>query len=62
MHLTGRPRFLARVFAVVDVFDALSLDRPYRPAWSREAVYEYIREQAGRHFDPAVVKAFLEMQ
>jgi PAS domain S-box-containing protein/putative nucleotidyltransferase with HDIG domain len=54
--------FAARVFAVVDVFDALSLDRPYRPAWSREAVLEYIREQAGRHFDPAIVKPFLEMQ
>ena len=54
--------FAARVFAVVDVFDGLSLDRPYRSAWSREAVYEYIREQAGRHFDPGIVKAFLEMQ
>jgi HD-GYP domain-containing protein (c-di-GMP phosphodiesterase class II) len=54
--------FTARVFAVVDVFDALSMGRPYRPAWSPEAVYGYIREQAGMHFDPAVVKAFLEMQ
>lgn len=54
--------FAARVFAVVDVFDALSMDRLYRSAWSRDAVYEYIREQAGKHFDPAVVRAFLEMQ
>jgi putative two-component system response regulator len=48
-----------RVFVVVDVFDALTSDRPYRRAWSREKVYAYIREQSGKHFDPAVVKAFL---
>jgi len=52
----------ARIFAVVDVFDALIVDRPYRRAWSREVVHDYIREQAGKHFDPAVVKAFLEME
>jgi PAS domain S-box-containing protein/putative nucleotidyltransferase with HDIG domain len=48
----------ARLFAVVDVWDALRSDRPYRPAWSSEKVREYIREQSGRHFDPAVVAAF----
>jgi HD-GYP domain-containing protein (c-di-GMP phosphodiesterase class II) len=48
----------ARLFAVVDVWDALRSDRPYRPAWSSEKVREYIREQTGRHFDPAVVAAF----
>jgi putative nucleotidyltransferase with HDIG domain len=52
----------ARVFAVVDVFDALTSDRPYRKSWSREDVYRYIKEQAGRHFDPQVVKIFLETQ
>ncbi|MEW6400757.1 MAG: HD domain-containing phosphohydrolase [Chloroflexota bacterium] len=65
---TGYPRGLkgeeiplaARVFAVVDVFDALTSDRPYRAAWSREAAYQYIQEQAGKHFDPQVVKIFLE--
>jgi PAS domain S-box-containing protein len=51
----------ARVFAVVDVFDALTSDRPYRSAWPREEALEYIREQAGKHFDPAVVEMFLRM-
>jgi len=51
----------ARVFAVVDVWDALRSDRPYRPAWSEERVIEYIRNQAGHHFDPRVVAAFLEI-
>jgi PAS domain S-box-containing protein len=48
----------ARLFAVVDVWDALRSDRPYRPAWSADKVREYIREQTGRHFDPKVVAAF----
>lgn len=51
----------ARVFAIVDVFDALTSDRPYRQAWSREKAYAYIQEQSGKHFDPAVVMAFLQM-
>jgi putative nucleotidyltransferase with HDIG domain len=50
----------ARVFAVVDVYDALTSDRPYRKAWSHEEVYSYIEEQAGKHFDPQTVKVFLE--
>ena len=51
----------ARVFAVVDVWDALTSDRPYRPAWSEEVALEYIQQQSGRHFDPAVVEAFLKL-
>lgn len=51
----------ARLFAVIDVWDALSSDRPYRPAWSPEAVRSYIENQADKHFDPGVVKLFLEM-
>lgn len=51
----------ARIFAIVDVWDALTADRPYRPAWSREQTLEHIREQAGKHFDPRVVSAFIEM-
>ena len=50
----------ARVFAVVDVFDALISDRPYDKAWSREEAYRYIQEQTGKHFDPQIVKLFLE--
>ena len=49
----------ARIFAIVDVWDALTSDRPYRPAWSRARTLAYIREQAGSHFDPAVTEAFL---
>ncbi|MBI5965609.1 MAG: PAS domain S-box protein [Chloroflexi bacterium] len=50
----------ARLFAVVDVYDALTSDRPYRKAWPREDAYRYIEEQSGKHFDPQVVKIFLE--
>jgi PAS domain S-box-containing protein/putative nucleotidyltransferase with HDIG domain len=50
----------ARLFAVIDVYDALTSDRPYRPAWSKEKTLAYIQEQSGKHFDPQVVKAFLE--
>ena len=46
----------ARVFAVVDVWDALSSPRPYREAWPAKKVHDYIREQAGAHFDPQVVE------
>jgi HD-GYP domain-containing protein (c-di-GMP phosphodiesterase class II) len=50
----------ARIFAVVDVWDALTSDRPYRPAWSARKTLEHIRDQSGSHFDPAVVKVCLE--
>ena len=67
---TGYPRGLqgeqiplaARIFAVADVWDALRSDRPYRPAWPEGRAWEYIREQAGKQFDPKVVKIFLEME
>ncbi len=66
---TGYPRGLkgeeipleARIFAVIDVGDALRSDRPYRPAWSEEDALEYIRMQSGLHFDPAIVEAFFKM-
>ena len=51
----------ARIFTVVDVFDALTSDRPYRLAWPREKALDYIREQAGKYFDPAVVEMFLKI-
>jgi putative nucleotidyltransferase with HDIG domain len=51
----------ARLFAVVDVWDALASNRPYRPAWPKPKVSDYIQEQTGQHFDPQVVRAFLEM-
>ena len=49
----------ARIFAVVDVFDALTSDRPYRKGWSRRKTLKYIRDQAGIHFDPQVVELFM---
>jgi PAS domain S-box-containing protein len=51
----------ARIFAVVDVWDALNSDRPYRKAWPRCDVIQYLRKQSGLEFDPAVVDAFLEV-
>ena len=51
----------ARIFAVVDVRDALCSDRPYRKAWPEERALAHIHEQAGKHFDPQVVETFLEL-
>lgn len=51
----------ARVFAIVDVYDALTSDRPYRRAWKHDQAIDHIREQTGSHFDPRVVHAFLAM-
>jgi len=48
----------ARIFAVVDVWDALTSDRPYRSAWTEHQALEYIQRESGRHFDPQVVNAF----
>ncbi len=50
----------ARIFAVADVYDALTSPRPYRPAHSPQYALEYIRDQSGQHFDPAVVSVFLK--
>ena len=48
----------ARIFAVVDVWDALLSDRPYRNAWPKEKVHKYLRENSGEHFDPHVLNTF----
>ena len=53
--------FSARIFSVVDVWDALSSDRPYRAAWSKSRIREYLTEQAGKDFDPAVVAVFIRI-
>jgi putative nucleotidyltransferase with HDIG domain len=50
----------ARIFAIVDVWDALNSDRPYRPAWPRERIMDYIRANIGLHFDPAIAQRFIE--
>jgi PAS domain S-box-containing protein len=67
---TGYPRGLkgeqipmaARIFAVVDVYDALTSDRPYRKAWSKENAIEYILEEKGKFFDPRVVDVFMSIR
>lgn len=67
---TGYPRGLkgeeiplaARIFAIVDVWDALTSNRPYRKAWPKEKALEHIKEQSGKHFDPKIVDLFLQEQ
>ncbi len=64
---TGYPRGLkgeqiplaARIFAIADVYDALTSDRPYRKAWSNEKTLEHIGALSGTHFDPKIVDLFL---
>ena len=51
----------ARIFAIVDVWDALLSDRPYRAAWTVESTLSYIQNQRGRHFDPHIVDVFLSI-
>jgi putative nucleotidyltransferase with HDIG domain len=66
---TGYPRGIrgeeiplaARLFSIVDVWDALRSDRPYRRRWTDEQVLEYIRSQSATHFDPQAVKLFLQV-
>jgi putative nucleotidyltransferase with HDIG domain len=66
---TGYPRGLkaeeiplsARLFAVVDVWDALRYDRAYRAGWPAEDVKRHLSENAGTHFDPAIVPVFLRL-
>jgi len=65
---TGYPHGLAgeripvesRIVAIADTFDALTTDRPYKEAWPLERSFDYIRENAGRQFDPACVEAFFD--
>jgi putative nucleotidyltransferase with HDIG domain len=51
----------ARLFSVVDQWDALCSDRPYHKAWPKEKVIEYVSENSGKRFDPQVVEAFLRI-
>jgi putative two-component system response regulator len=64
---TGYPRGLkgeeipiaARLFAIVDVWDAMTPDRSYRKAMPRQEAYQYILSESGKHFDPEVVELFI---
>ena len=51
----------ARMFAVIDTFDALTSERPYKRAWTLDEALALIESEAGKHFDPAVVPHFAEM-
>ncbi len=67
---TGYPRGLkgeqiplaVRIFAVVDVYDALTSDRPYRKAWTKKKALEYIMDEKGKSFDPRVVDVFMSLR
>jgi putative two-component system response regulator len=67
---TGYPRglkqdeipFAARIFPIIDVWDALTSDRPYRKAMSQDEVRQLIRADSGKHFEPLVVEAFLDLK
>lgn len=67
---TGYPRglkqdeipFAARIFPIIDVWDALTSDRPYRKAMAQEEVRRIIKADSGKHFDPLVVEAFLDLK
>lgn len=50
----------ARLFALVDVWDAITTNRPYRKGWPREKARDYIREESGKYFDPQLVETFLQ--
>ena len=66
---TGYPRGLkgeeiplgARIFSIVDVYDALTSDRPYRSGWPKDKALSHIQGLCGTHFDPCVVEAFLKL-
>lgn len=49
----------ARIVAIADVFDALTTARPYKEAWDIDTAFDYLRSEAGRHFDPELVETFL---
>src|SRR5919108_3654093 len=67
---TGYPRglkseeipFAARIFPVIDVWDALTSDRPYRKAMPHDEVRQIVRAGSGKHFDPTVVEAFMDLK
>ncbi len=64
---TGYPQGLAgtqipleaRLFTIIDVWDGLTSDRPYRKRWNEKKALKYIRDQSGKRFDPQLVEIFL---
>ena len=56
-----RDPIAARIFTVVDVWDALNSDRPYRVAWPKEKIMDFIKLESGKHFDPNIVEIFIDL-
>lgn len=52
---------IGRIVAIVDVFDALTTERPYKKAWPIEDALSYLQEQSGQHFDPTLISLFMEI-
>jgi putative two-component system response regulator len=52
----------ARIVAIADVFDALTMKRPYKKAWPDDEAFSYIENESGKHFDPQLVSAFLSIK
>ncbi len=52
----------ARIVAIADVFDALTMKRPYKKAWSDEEAFDHLQEGAGKHFDPHLVACFISIK
>jgi len=52
----------ARIIAIADVFDALTMSRPYKEAWSVDQAFDLIRKESGFHFDPALVERFISIE
>jgi response regulator RpfG family c-di-GMP phosphodiesterase len=50
----------ARIFSVIDVYDALTSERPYRPAWPQGMAVEHLRQEAGKGFTPELIEVFIE--
>jgi len=53
--------YSARIFTIIDVWDALSTDRCYRPAWNRDRIVSYLISESGKIFDPQILRQFLEL-
>ena len=51
---------VGRIVAIADVFDALTSERPYKPAWSEVEAVEFLRRESGRHFEPRLVELFIQ--
>jgi len=51
----------ARIFSIVDVWDALGSTRTYREKWAHEKMIAYLKEQSGKKFDPSIVKVFIDL-